>query len=218
MKTEHVDTSQQRTVKTEAVPGGVRTVVHTSLNPVPSIHSHHETGSSAYYHTHPAPHKAPPGFPSSDYVKYYAKYTSNGGSPQEAAHSYYRDHNGHLYNYDVEPRFADPAYVRSLHTQGTVPPYVPDPVADALHDADLPSSSSGTSSSGSSSRSSAYHAFHPDPYASQRNTVQAGNQFHSRINTGRVDSPSGKGPHHGFYFGDQENAGRIIVGDRVLRF
>ena len=211
LKSEHVDTSHQRTVKTEAVPGGYRTVVHTALNPIPTIHSHH--GSAAYY----APHASHPGYPSSDYVRYYAKYTSNGGSPSDAAHSYYRDHNGHLYNYDVEPRYV----------QGKPNPnplnYVPNPLADALHDADIPSSfssgsSSVSSSSSSSTRSSKYHSFHPDLLASDRNFIAAGNSFHSRVETGTVDSPSGKGPHVGFYYGNRGMGGRIAVGDRLFRF
>ena len=185
--TEHVDTTHRQTIRTEDVkhsPTQYRTVVHTSLNPNP-IHLHHSD----------VVHKSPPGHPSSDYVSYYAKYTSRGGSPSEAAHSYYRDHAGHLYNYDVEPRFAAPKYVKATHVQGIVvdPPSLSPQTA--LHDADIPSAQKDS-----------------------RNYVAAGNSYHSRMNTGPVDSPSGKGPHHGYYFGEDPEGGKILVGNRVIRY
>ena len=188
VSTDHVDTTHRQVTRTDEVkqsPTQYRTVVHTSLNPSP-IHLHHDS------HTDPAPHKSPPGYPSSDYVSYYAKYTSRGGSPTEAAHSYYRDHAGHLYNYDVEPRFAAPKYVAAAHVQGIV--HSSPSSSLALHDADVPSSSSS------------------------RNYVAAGNSFHSRIENGPVDSPSGKGPHHGYYFGSDPNGGKLLVGNKVIRF
>jgi len=200
VKTEHVDTSHRQVTQTEHVkhsPPVYRTVVHTNLNTAP-IHLHH----SVHDHLHPAPHKSPPGYPSSDYVSYYSKYTSRGGSPTEAAHSYYRDHAGHLYNYDVEPRFADPKYVAVAHVQGRVSSSLSAPFPapfPALHDADVPSAQR-------------------DPLASARNYVAAGNSYHSRMNTGPVDSPSGKGPHHGYYFGSHPDGGKILVGNRVIKY
>ena len=200
LETEHVDTSHRLSTQTEhEKPATVHTVVS------PAVHSY-VTGAHYYspdspihvHHPDPPPHKAPPGFPSSDYVRYYAKYTSRGGDPQEAAHSYYRDHAGHLYNYDVEPRFAAPRYVAEAHVRGILPASLPLAV---LHDADSPSLSSPR-----------------DPLASARNVVAAGNNFHFRLETGPVSSPSGKGPHHGFYYGTDPEGGKLLVGNRVIRY
>lgn len=128
-----------------------------------------------------------------DFAKYFAQYTSRGGDPKEAAHSYYRDHHGHVANYDVEPEYAQPRQVRIDHLKGKA-------------------------ASAALTATAADHVT-TDPHASQRNFVQAGNGFHSRVNTGKVPSPSGNGPHHGFYFGDQPNGGKLLVGDHtVIRF
>lgn len=151
-------------------------------------HIHHADEPSHDHLIHhgpadPTPHVAPPGYPSSDYVKYFAKFTSRGGDPKEAAHSYYRDRAGHLYNYDVEPEFAAPRQVKLAHIQGTP------------------------------SRASI-----PDPHSSERNYVAAGKNFHSRVATGSVQSPSGNGPHHGYYFGNDAKGGKLLVGDTQIRF
>ncbi|KAI1293751.1 hypothetical protein HDE_06386 [Halotydeus destructor] len=145
---------------------------------IPNGHVHH---SDSIVHVHPEAHKAPPGYPSSDYTKYFAKYTSRGGDPKEAAHSYYRAHDGHLYNYDVEPEFTAPRQVKLAHIRAEAPRSSP-------------------------SRSS------------QRNFVASGRSYHSSASTGEVDSPSGRGPITGFYFGNQPLGGRLLAGDTQIRF
>lgn len=199
VKTEHVDT-EHRTRTSHARPGIVGEPVAVYRTVVDPIHVHeHHPNDARQPHLHDAdpglsgPLAAPPGYPSSDFVKYFAKYTSRGGGAKEAPHSYYRAHNGHLNNYNVEPEHSAPRSVKAQHV-GATPYLVSDGRSDSLL---LPPP---------------VHV--PPPTAA----IAAGNHFHARIENGQVESPSGNGPHYGYYYGDDPKGGRLLVGHRQFNF
>lgn len=53
---------------------------------------------------------------------------------------------------------------------------------------------------------------------SARIAVAAGNGYHQRVESGVVESPSGPGPHYGFYYGSDPNGGKLYVGNRPIYF
>ena len=201
VKTEHVDTEHRTRTSTRSNP----TVVHevrqpvavfrTETNPI-HVHEHHPYDSRTP-HLHdadpPAAIAAPPGYPSTDYVKYFAKYTSRGGAAKEAPHSYYRAHNGHLNNYNVEPEYSAPGNVKAGHV-GAIPYVV------------------------SNGRSSALVIPPPVEVPAPTAAIGAGHNYHARIENGQVASPSGNGPHYGFYYGNDPHGGKLLVGHRQLSF
>lgn len=202
VKTEHEDTEHRTRITTHRKPNifheGNRPVaiVRAASNPI-HVHEHHPYDSrTPHLHDadpHPGAIAAPPGYPSSDYVKYFAKYTSRGGAARDASHSYYRAHNGHLNNYNVEPEYSAPQPVKAAHV-GARPYVVSDGYSSALvlpPPVDVPA-----------------------PTAS----IGAGHNYHARIENGQVSSPTGNGPHYGFYYGNDPNGGKLVVGHRQLNF
>lgn len=227
VKTEHVDT-EHRTRTTSHVKPSIEpvTVYRSVANPI-HVHEHHPNDARQPHlhdadpahsgpvasndarqpHLHDAdpahsvPVAAPPGYPSSDFVKYFAQYTSRGGAAKEAPHSYYRAHNGHLNNFNVEPEHSAPQAVKAHHV-GATPYLVSDGRSASLllpPPVHLPPPTT-------------VHL--PQPTTA----IAAGNHFHSRIQNGQVQSPSGNGPHYGFYYGDDPKGGRLLVGHRQLNF
>lgn len=96
---------------------------HDDDEPDQHLHHHRETHNKLiddHSHGHGdyhEPGKAPAGYPSSDFVKYFAKYTSSGGKPKSAPHSYYSAYSGHVHNFNFEPENAVPRSQKLVQTK-----------------------------------------------------------------------------------------------------